>query len=279
MNRFSMCLVAGVFACGLVSSLHADVVFEANFDSPEKMVSKGGSATLTAYSTNKATVETASPLAANAGGFLRVDAQADSKPGHAGGVMIKPESAASALSAMSQIVDGKVVLNGAIEFFFRSSEELNVGMSVLRVLDHTNGSDGLRLVILSHDGKPRVELIGPKAPLAFTPTQGKESSVLAPEIGLIMEGKTVYHLAIGFVTDEKGMVTMSMYAAEGPVAIDATKPLSKVQFTLNTESVKAGFSEKPYFFGKSGQAGTPTLQDFDSLRIHNKLPDTFEALK
>ena len=263
----------------MITQVKADVVLQADFDSADKIVTTGGKGSLVTYSTNKATVETAPSLAATAGGFLRVDARADSKPGLAGGVTIKPDSADSSLAAMSQIVEGKVVLNGAIEFFFRSSEDPTGGMSVMRVIDVAGSADGLRIVILSHNGKPRIELIGPANTNSFQPTRGKAGRVIAPEIGLVMESQTVYHLAIGFATDDKGLVTMTMYAAEGPVAIDSKNALSTVTFTLDHAAVKSGFSDKPFFFGKSGQAGTPTLQDFDCLRLYNKLPQTFEALK
>ncbi len=270
------CLLAGL----IVAPLSADVVLQADFDAADKIVTTGGKASLVAYSTNKATVATDKPLAKASGGYLSVDARADSKPGHAGGVIIKPESAKSSFAAMSQIVDGKVVLNGAFDFFFRANAQLDKGMSVLRVFDVKGASDGLRLVYLSHDGKPRVELLGPKAKaLPFKRSNGQEASVIAPEIGLVMEADTIYHLALGFETAADGMISMTMYAAEGNVAIEKSMAMSTVKFTLNADTVKSGFSDGEIFFGKSGQAGTPIVQDFDCFRIFNQLPDTFEALK
>lgn len=278
MKRLGLNVLAGVMIATLCVQVKADVVFQADFDTPEQIVTKGGQASLITYSTNKSTIETVSPFAAESRGFLRVDATADSKPGHAGGVMIKPESAASSFAAMSQIVDGKVVLNGAFDFFFRSSEALDKGMGVVRAFDISN-ANGLRLIYLSRDGKPRLELLGPKGTSPFILSNGKPASVIAPEIGLVMEAKTVYHLAVGFVTDDKGTVTMTMYATEGAVAIDSKDALVKLSFTLDATALKAGFGDGPVFFGKSGQAGTPTSQDFDCFRIFNKLPETFEALK
>ncbi|MFG0249947.1 MAG: hypothetical protein ACF8OB_13745 [Phycisphaeraceae bacterium JB051] len=270
------CLLAGF----IVAPLSADVVLQADFDAADKLVTTGGKGSIVAYSTNKATVATDQSLAKASGGYLSVDARPDSKPGHAGGVKIKPQSAQSSLAAMSQIVDGKVVLNGAFDFFFRANAELDKGMSVMRVLDHKGAADGLRLVYLSHDGKPRVEILGPKGKAApFKRANGRDASVIAPEIGLIMEADTVYHMALGFETAADGMVSMTMYAAEGNVALDKSMAMATTKFTLNADSVKSGFGEGEFFFGKSGQAGTPIVQDFDCLRLYNQLPDTFEALK
>ena len=270
------CLLAGF----IVAPLSADVVLQADFDSADQLVTTGGKASLVAYSTNKTTVATDKTLTSASGGYLRVDARADSNPGHAGGVIIKPQSAKSSFAAMSQGVNGKVVLNGAFDFFFRANAELDKGMSVMRVFDVKGASDGLRLVYLSHDGKPRVELLGPKAKASpFKMSNGRDASVIAPEIGLVMEADTIYHLALGFETAADGMISMTMYAAEGNVSIEKSMAMATIKFTLNADTVKSGFGDGEIFFGKSGQAGTPIVQDFDCFRIFNQLPDTFEALK
>jgi hypothetical protein len=270
-----------VLLCLLMAGwVQADVVLQADFDSADKLVTKGGSGELLSYSTNHTSIQTTGGLAANAGGFLRVDAKPDSSNGRVGGVMIKPESAATSLDAMSPVIDGKVTLNGAMDMFIRCSGDIEHGMNFIRVFDHNNSkANGLRIVLQSHEGRPRLELISPPSTEAFIDSRGKANRVIAYEAGLVMEADTVYHIAAGFVTDQAGMTTLTMYAVEGPTAIDIKQPLVTAQFKIDHNQLKAGFGSDAVFFGKTGVYGAPTKQDFDCFRIYNALPQTFEALK
>lgn len=263
-----------------LQAVQAEVVLQADFDSADQLITTGGKGQLVAYSTNNVSIEKQNPLAPQSNGFLRVDARADSKPGNAGGIKITPESPAQSFAAMSTLKDGKMQLNGAVDFFFRASGPLDKGMNVIRAFDvNNNAKGGLRLIYLSRDGKPRLELLTSKKNEALVRSNGKKNRAVVLEAGIILEPQTVYHLAIGFVTDSKGTVTVTMYAAEGTGEMNSEDALATTRFTINGDLLKTGFSDQTFLLGKIGQFGTPTLHDFDRFRLYNQLPETFEALK
>jgi hypothetical protein len=261
-SKFGVALLAGTYCLG--QSLFGGVVFQAGFKDG-KLAVTGGSGTLKAWSTNKITLEN---------NLMAVAVSPQTSGGMAGGLQIKPNSAASSLGAMYK--NGK--LNGTIDFFIGSSRGLDKTSPVnhFRVLDIDNRKQGgLRLVIMNVRDDLRVEILGD-----LIAPNGKKHKVLAYHGKFPMQPGKIYHVAVTFQTGSGGLVTCKLYAVGVEQSIDTSgAPLHSMAFGLG-KGIKNGFAAGDFRYGQLSTADKKSfINYFGRLTVYDSIPAQLSGMK
>jgi hypothetical protein len=204
-------------------------------------------------------------------GFWIVDQGPGARPGHIGGAIITPKSAANSWGAMYK--DGK--LNGAFSFFMSDSNGLNpkTPHNSIRPIDLDNRQKkGLRLVILNINNSIGCEMLSPKDGFIFP--NGKKLNHFVFSGKAAMPPNAPCHIAVTFSTAADGMTTGKLYCKPGTDAIvpDKDKPQATIKFKLDPAVVKAGFFPGTFRYGKMTNIGkAPVEQRFARLTLYDSV--------
>ena len=225
----------------------------------------GGTATL--IGTAQASIDTAAPMANGAGGYLEI-----AEPGTAitSGVDITGSASSNPFNSwigtpVSVSGTDYVNLNGAFDFFFRtnlSSSSWNTGKSY--ILNMGGNSPDLSLALYTNNGGIKIQI-------------GSSST---GNIGVT--AGNVYHIAGTVSTDPAtGGITLDLYEALGDTAISSTgsPSVTKSLGTFLATTYTGNFGNGPILFGAHNYGSTNVMNnDFDSLRIYDSVPATFDTL-
>lgn len=266
------CLIA---AATCFQTAQAEVIFQADFDSPDAIVTRGGGAKLEARSTATATVTGEDGM--GLGGYLRVTVPESNTANTPGNVELVPESPAHAPEALFQHggEDGKHTLSGALSFVFRPSLDYTrdgaAPAGAFRPIDISNREReaGLRLIVSGTGGA------GVMVKLADA-----EGHVAAAKGTFPMTAGEVYRFAVVFEADTlSGWTTLSLLAREGldEMTMEDHR-IAQTSLDLNEGRVDAGFGAGSFRFGALQSRGQPKTQSFDALRLDDAPPESFPSL-
>lgn len=313
MSYRSSWLAAAAFAvCGGLSAAGASgaVVFQADFKGAgggsggvSDIATAGGSGSLITSRDYTSTVVTDAAQSMGSGGFLRVSsgstAYGDNTTLNSGAAMT-PTSRQNSFDSWIKTGTASggaayVGLNGAVDFFYRSSMALDsktVGNNEIRVIDTSWGgssSTPLRLILNSNNANRMLLNL-----IVNTPdgAGADYDSYVASSSTLTLAANTVYHFAITATTDvTTGFVTIKLFVAQGNTEIDtdstsaiATLSMSKLidpAVTKNASFFETANTNGQFRFGKlrSGTTNeTNQTFDFDSLRLYDSAPANFAAM-
>jgi hypothetical protein len=214
-------------------------------------------------------------------GFLRLinDKQV---PGQRGFV-ITPTGIDTSLAAFSQIENGKVVLNGAIDMFFRYNEEVPSQQELVPHLLYIGGGDGLRLVVEADAGTVAATLVDEKDETVFDTdldgvadaTKAKTSFVNAVPI----DPETAYHLAVAFETSKVGVVTAKVFLKAGHGAINPKEDedlVSQGTFSVITKDSEKALRNGSFSIGAHSRSSpAKVILDLAAFRIFKPAPAIF----
>ncbi|MET0263207.1 MAG: PEP-CTERM sorting domain-containing protein [Rariglobus sp.] len=281
-------MAALIVLCAL--NARASLVFQADFNSESNVVTTGGTGVVInanpAQSNVDVSFSSATPLAAGAGGYLRLtDNGARSTGNRPAGVRFTPTAAANSFDSWyantSTATPGSFdTLNGGFDFLFRTSSSANLLQNTFRFFDVDGGTSGYRLALSSNATNN----------LVFTLNQGGSSFLSAATNAVdgnsvSLAANTTYRIAGTISTDANGFVTMKLFLAAGDVAIDtnsSTHLLASKTSTVvldATNSISSSFGSAAGFnFGLIDNLD-PDLKtlDLDSFRIYNSLPASFPS--
>lgn len=194
-----------------------------------------------------------------------------------------PHSAATSMDAMTSVTNGDRVINGGLDFFFRSNKSIT--KSELRAVDMDNKSKGgLRFVFASSvSGGLILEVLSNDNGLLTGGEGGAAVKALSVTGPFQMVSNTVYHLGLTFATDAAGTVTAKLWGQAGTNAIvfATATPVATLTFGINEAVVTNGFVTGDFYLSQIRYENItpPVTQDFDQFRIYNATPDAFGALQ
>lgn len=248
----------------------AAAVFQADFKGsgggtggPSDLVTQGGTGTLTATGSG-ASASVLSAPDMGSGSFVRFALPAGLTTAKA---QFTPSSPANSLAALWSKPGSQALLNGAIDFLFRSAEGITSGSpdNAFRPIDTNNTANGgLRLILSNIYGNQIRLQINDSAGII-----GYNQAVFN------LSPNTVYHLGFTFSTDAStGVTTAKMFAVAGTGAINTSgTPLYSFTFNMNESRVSQGFTSGAFDFGMFyGTQGASRTQDFDRFRIFSSAP-------
>ncbi|MDA3926124.1 MAG: hypothetical protein PF904_15620 [Kiritimatiellae bacterium] len=158
--------VVFLMICLAASSAYSGIVFEAGFRGPGNgaggpydLVNLGGSGYVVDDSESRTLTGVINDNPMPGGGtYLSCVITNPTSDGGVSMIKFVPDSAASSLDAMTDVVNGDRVINGGFDFFFRSDTALLSGE--MRNMDEDNkGNGGLRFVFTSQSPGLRLEII------------------------------------------------------------------------------------------------------------------------
>jgi hypothetical protein len=167
-----------------------------------------------------------------------------------GNVIATPDGRETSLASLSHLENGKLILNGGLDMFFRYSEENPSQQELVPNLLSLMG-DGIRIIVESDGGTIVASFSDGKDEASFdTDLDGtadasrvQTSSVKAAPI----DPDTAYHLAISFQTAETGVITAKVFVKPGVSAINSSEDtdlVSMAEFSIitadNEKSLKDG---------------------------------------
>lgn len=264
-------ILVGGTPAGAQEEQPVEPIFQADFNGPgsgtggnNDIVTFGGTGMLTTSGDGVAEVMSSYPDMGG-GRFLRTQTP---NGGTTAKVTFTPASPENSLASLWSKPDSQALLNGAVDFFFRSAEGVtdSTATAAFRPLDTSNtASGGLRLILYSNGGNTiRLQVI---------PGGGKQAA-------FTMQPDMVYHLGFTFSTDAgTGLTTAKMFAQEGNGAINtAGTPLFTFTFNMDESQVTQGFTGGKFDFGMfyPTQSASRT-QDFDCFRVWNQVPAQLPA--
>ncbi|MDX9867542.1 MAG: hypothetical protein RBT78_06415 [Kiritimatiellia bacterium] len=288
--------VAGLLCVGFPGQrCLADVVFQADFSGPGNSRSGGPYDSVTtggvlgelksdAYTFTRVIGE--NPMA-SAGGYLSCSIVSNTSGSTLNAVKFSPNASSNSLNAMTSVIGDDRVLNGAIDFFFRSDRDIT--KFEFRPLDVDNRSaGGLRFNLLSSQmtgGVPslKLEVQANADGLRSGGDTGALVSGLSAEGPFAMLAGTVYHLGLTFATDAEGTVTAKVWGQAGTNEIDlaTAAPVATLTFGVNEAVVVNGLPTGDFYLGQFRYVNIPLTmrQEFDRFRIHNATPAVFGPLE
>jgi hypothetical protein len=275
--------VAGILA-GLIltsgAAAQGALVYSVDFDSVSGTSISGVSGG-TATVLGGASVQTANPMGAGGGGFLRAPSNANQ------GATFTPTAAGNSLAVLSESVSGQRVLKGGFDFFVRSSTEVNssTGSNFFRIIDRDNTSSGLRLIINNEDNRALVvNIFNSRSPSAGSvkvqvPSTFSFAANTTYHIGAIYEndgslGNSTVHLFVGSGT---GAIDTTVRNASNPAYIASATGSFDSLFSNGTAD-PAGLSSAAFDFGKLNTRSNSSTIDFDAFRLYDTAPTTFAAV-
>jgi len=293
-NKETAIFIVGAMAlCLPVCRVPAAIVFQADFSgpgnsktgSPYDGVTTGGVLSelySNAYTSTK--LKGDNPMAAD-GGYLScaISTNFTLPATSLNAARFTPNSAATSMDAMTSVTNGDRVINGGLDFFFRSDK--NITKSELRAVDLDNrGKGGLRFVFASSSpGGLILEVLSNDNGLLSGSEGGSTGKVLSVTGPFQMVSNTVYHLGLTFATDTEGTVTAKLWGQAGTNAIDLTTatPVATLTFGINEAVVTNGFVNGDFYLGQIRYENItpPMTQEFDQFRIYNSTPTSFGALQ
>jgi len=271
-----------------------ETVLQADFNGPgngtagdNDIVTFGGTATLVDAGTySDASVIDTDPFKSSgptsSGGYMCVLTTNNVTTGIYGRTSITPSSTESALSSMTVITNGHIVLRGGLDFFFRNTHDIEQSAEFRPIDTDNRGSGGLRLVLYNANGTQlRLEVIANNNGLYDGGEGGSLKTSFAYDFISHISSNTLYHVGISFDSTDDGTVTAAVWLKEGTGEINLRQdvPVGSLSFGINEAVVSAGFTTGSFNLGKlSGLGAIPSTQDYDCLRVYNDTPLVFSAL-
>jgi hypothetical protein len=203
-------------------------------------------------------------------------------PGMRGDAIIIPSGTESSLASLSLLENGKVVLNGGLDMFFRYNEE-NPSQEELVPNLFSAGGDGIGLIVESDSGSIAVSLNDSKGETSFDSdldgsadaTGVKTSSVRAAPI----DPEAPYHLAISFQTADNGVVTVKVFLRPGDGAIDTSEDtdlVAKGEFSIIASDSEKSLKKGEFTIGADSRSSPEqAVLDLAAFRIFKPAPKIF----
>jgi hypothetical protein len=197
-------------------------------------------------------------------------------------LVIRPSGFETSLASLSQIENGKVVINGGLDMFFRYSEE---GPSQPELLPNllSTGGNGLRLIVESDEGSIAANLFVDQEEAIFdtdlddTPDTNKVKTTFAKAAPIDPEAP--YHLAVSFGTDEAGVVTLKVFLKNGNGAINTKLEddlVAQATFKVITENQEMSLEKGSISFGAHSRSSpSKVILDLAAFRIFKPAPEIF----
>ena len=213
--------------------------------------------------------------------FLRLNDDKQVR-GTRGLAVITPDGIERSLSSLSQVKDGKAIINGGVDMFFRYNEE-NPSQQEFDAKLLSTAGDGLRLTVESNAGSIVATLTDDKdAALFDTDLDGVADATKArtePTNMAPIDPETAYHLAITLETADTGVVTMKVFLKQGNDAINTKEDVdlvSQASFSVITEDGDKTLQKRTISIGAdSGSSPAKAILDLAAFRIFKPAPAVF----
>ena len=281
----------------LIVRLYADPILSLTFDDPngtaltvpdaEIASGAGGKAQLrleksdwTEGSTQKI-FQVIADSAMGTKSFLRLVDDKQQVPGTRG-FIITPSGIDTSLAALARIENGKFVINGAFDMFFRYNEEIPSQQALVPNLVSIGGI-GLRLIVESDAETIVANLVDEKDETIFDTdldgatdaTRVKTSFVKTAPI----DPEVVYHLAVSFETTEDGVVTLKVFLKAGHGAINSKEDedlVSQASFSVINEDSEKTLQNGSFSIGANSRSSpAKVILDLAGFRIFKPTPAIF----
>ena len=197
------------------------------------------------------------------------------------GARITHDSPDTSLSAMAKVVNGRLHLDGGLDFFFRLGADAadytgkinlwaKLDQLTFTLSSEAEGGKGLRAALSCRE--PVFALNG-----AQTPSKQGAQSRFTSEVPL--RAGEIYHAAVRFTTSADGLITVEVFLQEGGGAIKAgTTTLNSVIEGIRIFPAEAVPSETDRITINLADQGIPQSLDLAAIRIFKPAPDIFPAL-
>jgi hypothetical protein len=277
-------LLSMLLSCATLTCAQAAIVFRADFDAPDKMVSLGGTSGSLWQSKDYSVERLVSPpLDSAAGGFVRITNPMKATSGASRAIYLKPDKPATSWAAMH--TSGKTTaLNGGCDFFVRivAATDPKGGRSWFRPIDIGEASNGGLRITLSSEANDtlRLQILAEDGGL-YT-SDGNPVANRSINSGFAVAAGQSYHIGFTFTTGAGGLVTMKLFGVKnvGPMETAATSPalLGTVSFKINPKVVTAGLPSGQFALCGGYLNKNQSTLDFDELRIYDAEPSSFGAI-
>ena len=203
-------------------------------------------------------------------------------PGTRGFAVIRPDGIETSLSSLSRVENGKVLIDGGVDMFFRYNEDNPSQQELVPNLLSTGG-EGLRMTVESDAGSivaiftddKNESLFDTDLDGAADANRAKTESVNAAPI----DPETVYHLAITLETDDTGTVTAKVFLKQGSAAINTKEDVDLVSqgtFRVITEDAEKVLQKGTISIGADSRSSpTKAILDLAAFRIFKPAPAVF----
>jgi hypothetical protein len=205
-------------------------------------------------------------------------------PGISAVIRIKPETEETSMASISTFKDGKIFLNGGIDFFLRYSEEPPPSDLVPFVF--SSQGPGLHFGIHAHDQSIVAFLNDSEGQQVFdTDLDGAGDAERVDTIKVNsaqLDPQKFQHLAIWFQTAEDGTVTMKVFFKGGPGPINTAEDvdlLSTASFRIITDQPGKLLESGSVAIGANSRANPEIIQnDIAAFRLFAPTPAIFPSL-
>jgi hypothetical protein len=204
------------------------------------------------------------------------------QPGTRGQALITPSGSETSLASLAKIENGKLVLNGGVDMFFRYNEE---SPELQELVPHlvSIGGDGIRLIVESDAGGIAALLSDCKSETSFDTDLDGTADATVVKTSLVkaapIDPETPYHVAISFQTADTGAVTVKAFLKPGNGPIDTredTDLISKAEFSfIDTDSEKSLKRGEFTIGGDSRSSPERSILDLAAFRIFKPAPTIF----
>jgi hypothetical protein len=217
-------------------------------------------------------------------GFLRL-INSKQVRGTRGFVAITPNGMETSLASLSQIENGRVILNGGLDLFFRYSEENPSQQELVPNVLYLTG-EGIRLIVESDEGSIVAVLSDGKDESSFDTDLDGTADASRVKTSIVnsapIDSEAVYHLAIAFQTSEAGVVSVKVFLKAGNGAINTreeTDLVSQADFSIITDNLEKSLEKAGFSIGADSRSSPEkAVLDLAAFRIFKPAPEIFPDL-
>lgn len=203
-------------------------------------------------------------------------------PGTRGFAVIRPDGIETSLSSLSRVENGKVLIDGGVDMFFRYNEENPSQQELVPNLLSTGG-EGLRITVESDGGSVIAIFTDDKNESLFdTDLDGTADANRAktePVNAAPIDPEVPYHLAITLETADAGVVTAKVFLKQGNTAINTKEDVdlvSQTKFSVITEDGDKVLQRGTISIGADSRSSpSKAILDLAEFRIFRPAPAVF----
>ncbi|WP_269522745.1 hypothetical protein [Coraliomargarita parva] len=274
MNKTSLLILAA----GLTQAASANVVFQADFNGTGS--GTGGASDIATLGGTGSIYDTASDddiVSSISDGKLTVTDGA-AKVGRKVGVTLNPTSIDNGFNSWFEDTSdslGYDSVNGALDFFFQSTETELTGTSIRPIDVRLGQNDQLRLILTTNTPSSGT---GPFAVQILDYSSGSGVNIGGASYNFSdYQANTLYHVAVTLETGVDGLITTNIYITEGNTTI------SSAAIADGSETTSASFNSTGTTLNNSFTFGTHDIDvarvvEFDSFRLYDSIPTEFSAI-
>ncbi|WP_269522746.1 hypothetical protein [Coraliomargarita parva] len=263
-----------VASAAIAHTASADLVFQADFNGTGG--GTGGASDIATYGGTGSIYDTAADddISASVSGGKLVITDGSGYVGRPVGVTFDPTSIDNGFNSWFENTSdtlGYDSINGALDFYFKSTENALTGNSVRAIDTRIGQDDQFRIVVTTN-------VTGVLTLQILDYSSGTGTVIMAPSYNFYeYQANTLYHVAVTVETGVDGLITGKIFVAEGNTTISSSAIPSISGTTAGSVDTTGTVNDNSFRFGTSDVAVDRVLE-LDSFRLYDSVPAEFSAI-